>query len=120
MLDVLPTVSADGFSIQMTLKGIITEFLGYKTGDHFTFKPTASPKPQLRVRTLTSDANVWDGQTIVLGGMMDQVDEAKKASERKNLLVFVTATIVDAAGNRVHTDELSFTTNSIPKQPGER
>ena len=37
---------------------------------------------------------------------------------RKNLMIFVTATIVDPAGNRVHSDdELPFAQNAIPSQP---
>jgi hypothetical protein len=38
----------------------------------------------------------------------------------KNLMIFVTATIVDPAGNRVHSDdELPFAQSTIPPQaPG--
>ena len=42
-------------------------------------------------------------------------------SEKKNLLIFVTATIIDPAGNRVHSDEdLPFAkaaTTTVPPQP---
>jgi hypothetical protein len=39
---------------------------------------------------------------------------------KKNLMIFVTATIVDPAGNRVHSDdELPFAQSTIPQQqPG--
>ena len=41
-----------------------------------------------------------------------------KSSLKQNLMIFVTATIVDPAGNRVHSDdELPFAQNSIPPQP---
>jgi general secretion pathway protein D len=43
-----------------------------------------------------------------------------KISSKKNLMIFVTATIVDPAGNRVHSDdELPFAQSTIPpQQPG--
>jgi type II secretory pathway component GspD/PulD (secretin) len=41
-----------------------------------------------------------------------------KMVDKKNLMIFVTATIVDPAGNRVHSDdELPFTQTAIPAQP---
>jgi type II secretory pathway component GspD/PulD (secretin) len=39
-------------------------------------------------------------------------------STKKNLVIFVTPTIIDPAGNRVHTDDqLPFALNSLPQQP---
>jgi type II secretory pathway component GspD/PulD (secretin) len=41
-----------------------------------------------------------------------------KNSTKKNLMIFVTATMVDPAGNRMHTDdELPFAQTAIPAQP---
>ena len=41
-----------------------------------------------------------------------------KTTQKKNLTIFVTATIIDPAGNRVHSDdELPFAQNAIPSQP---
>ena len=41
-----------------------------------------------------------------------------KSTTKKNLMIFVTATIVDPAGNRVHSDdELPFAQSAIPPQP---
>ncbi len=41
-----------------------------------------------------------------------------KTAIKKNLMIFVTATIVDPAGNRVHSDdELPFAQTGIPTQP---
>jgi general secretion pathway protein D len=41
-----------------------------------------------------------------------------KVAVKKNLMIFVTATIVDPAGNRLHSDdELPFAQNAIPPQP---
>ena len=41
-----------------------------------------------------------------------------KQTQKDNLMIFVTATIVDPAGNRVHSDdELPFNPVTIPVQP---
>jgi general secretion pathway protein D len=152
-LDVVPYVSADGFTIQMTILPTITEFLGYD--DPGAFVPQAQsvsggvggaslpitaqlPLPHFRVRQVTTSAIVWDGQTIVLGGLItenvtkykDQVpvlgdlpligrlfrSEASQ-TKKKNLVIFVTPTIIDPAGNRFHSDdEMPFAQNAIPPQ----
>jgi len=150
-LDVMPTVSADGFSIQMVLIPTFTEFLGYDNPGQFV--PQAQsvggstigipltavlPLPRLRVRQVVTTCNVWDGQTVVLGGLIsedirkikDKVPvlgdlpffgrlfrSESNESSKKNLLVFVTPTIIDPAGNRLHTDEeMPFARTSIPVQ----
>lgn len=152
VLDVLPTVSADGYTIQMTLIPTVTEFVGYDDQTAAKFVPQAQsvsgggqvgiplsgqlPLPVFRVRQVTTTAIVWDGQTIALGGLIsesvtkfrDKVpvlgdlpwlgrffrsesDEMKK----KNLMVFVTPTIIDPAGNRLFSDEeLPFAQHAIP------
>ena len=41
-----------------------------------------------------------------------------KSTAKQNLMIFVTALIVDPAGNRVHSDDdLPFTQNAVPPQP---
>jgi general secretion pathway protein D len=41
-----------------------------------------------------------------------------KVNSKKNLVIFVTPTIIDPAGNRVHTDEeMPFAQNLTPAQP---
>jgi len=51
----------------------------------------------------------------LVGGLFRSQTET---SVRKNLIVFVTATIVDPAGNRVHSNnELPFNPATIPPQP---
>jgi general secretion pathway protein D len=150
-LDVVPYVSADGYSIQMTIIPTISEFLGYD--DPGAFVPQAQvavgnnigtpitgvlPLPRLRTRYVTTSCVVWDGQTIVIGGLIaEDIRKIKdkipvlgdlplvgrlfrsesNSSSKKNLYIFVTPTIIDPAGNRVHSDEdLPFTQRSIPEQ----
>jgi Flp pilus assembly secretin CpaC/tetratricopeptide (TPR) repeat protein len=151
ILDVIPYVSADGYSIQMTLIPSMTEFLGYD--DPGPFIPTIQgaagnnlgipirsqlPLPKFRVRQVTTSAVVWDGQTIVLGGLIaETVNKIKdkvpvlgdlpllgrffrsesSATQKRNLVIFVTGTIIDPAGNPIHTpDNLPFDPNTIPPQ----
>ncbi len=152
-LDVIPYVSADGFTIQMTIIPTITEFLGYD--DPGAFVPQAQsvsggaggaavpiraqlPLPHFRLRQVTTSAIVWDGQTIALGGLItEDVQKFKdkvpslgdlpllgrlfrsesSSSKKKNLMIFVTPTIIDPSGNRQHTeDEMPFAASAIPMQ----
>jgi hypothetical protein len=47
--------------------------------------------------TMIATANIWDGQTLAL--------ISSNSNDKSRLVVFVTASVVDPAGNRVHTDE---------------
>ena len=150
-LDVIPYVSADGFTIQMTIIPTIVEFLGYD--DPGGFVPQVQsvglgasgvpltaqlPLPRIRLRQVTTSAIVWDGQTVVLGGLItEDVTKLKdkipflgdlplvgrlfrsesSSSAKKNLMIFVTPTIIDPAGNRMHSeDEMPFANQQIPSQ----
>src|SRR5690606_21606378 len=117
----------------------ITEFVGYD--DPGLFVPRAVtgsdtplesvlPLPRFRLRQVTTSAVVWDGQTIVLGGLLSEDVRRLKdkvpvlgdiplvgrffrsessSTFKKNLVIFVTPTIVDPAGNRLHSeDEMPF------------
>jgi general secretion pathway protein D len=154
VLDVIPSVSSDGFSIQMVLIPTYTEFVGYDPPGQFV--PTAQsvgggtiglpltaqlPLPHFRIRQVVTTCNVWDGQTIMLGGMIaDTVTKIKDKvpflgdlpifgrlfqsqssdSVKQNLVVFVTPTLIDPAGNRIHRDEdMPFAQNHIPPQPAQ-
>jgi general secretion pathway protein D len=97
------------------------------------------PQPKFRVGQMCTNVRVWDGQTVVLGGLLsetvatikDQVPmlgdlpllgwlfrSESKTIQKKNLLVFVTPTLIDPAGNRVHSEEdLPFTRAAVPPQP---
>jgi len=131
VLDVIPTVSEDGYTIHMTVIPTVTEFLGYDDPGSALPKHQAGsnegvvlPLPRMRIRQLTTSAVVWDGQTLVLGIANDQLI-TKQASggflkeknpdvEKKQLLVFITPTIIDPAGNRTNPDAESLPTRSRP------
>lgn len=146
LLDVVPYVLSDGYTINLTLIPSLTEFAGYATaptianvtgGLNVVQLPVILP--DFTVRQVITTVNIWDGQTVVLGGLItsqtqnenDKVpvigdlpilgrlfQSQTKATIKKNLMIFVTATIVDPAGNRVHSeDELPFAQSGIPPQP---
>ncbi|HEY1173412.1 MAG TPA: hypothetical protein VGH19_18730 [Verrucomicrobiae bacterium] len=152
VLDVIPYVSADGYTIQMTVIPTITEFIGYDNPGGFI--PQAQsvggatvgipltallPLPRTRQRVVVTSTVVWDGQTMVLGGLISEdVRNVKdkvpvlgdlpflgklfrsesKSTSKKNLIIFVTPTIIDPSGNRVNSDrEMPFARNSVPPQP---
>jgi general secretion pathway protein D len=152
VLDVVPYVSADGYTIQMTIIPTIKEFIGYDldTAKLFTAQAQSvgggtsnpltqtTPLPIFRLRQVVTSAVVWDGQTVVLGGLISEdVTKTKdkvpllgdlplagrlfrsesSSTKKKNLLIFVTPTIIDPAGNRVHVDEdLPFAQQTVPPQ----
>jgi general secretion pathway protein D len=144
-LDVIPFVSADGYTIQLNIVPTFTEFLGYDTDLARQFRTVVpnlpvqdTPLPRFRVRQVATSAIVWDGQTVVLGGLI--AENVKKTREKvpvlgdipllgrlfrteaadstkKNLVIFVTPTIIDPAGNRVHApDNLPYDPNRVPEQ----
>jgi general secretion pathway protein D len=146
VLDVVPYVLSDGFTINMALIPSLTEFNQYDTppnipnvtqGLNVVQLPVVLP--DFTVRQVVTTVNVWDNQTVVVGGLISsQVNDthdsvpflgdipvlgklfqsSSKTATKKNLMIFVTATLVDPAGNRVHSDDdLPFAQSQIPVQP---
>jgi general secretion pathway protein D len=147
ILDVVPYVLSDGYTINLTLIPSLIEFTGYQSppslngfsgsGLNVVLLPTALPA--FSVREVTTTVNVWDGQTVVLGGLIQSeitqekdtvpiigdipivgrlFQSSQKTETKRNLMIFVTATMIDPAGNRVHSDdELPFAQAGVPAQP---
>jgi general secretion pathway protein D len=136
-------------SIQVTIIPSLTEFLGYDDPGQFVPQSQAFvgntvalpiravlPLPHLRVRTVTTSATIWDGQTIAIGGLIAEEENKIKdkipvlgdiplvgrlfrseasSSTKKNLMIFVTARILDPAGRPVHDpNNLPYDPNSVP------
>ena len=147
VLDVIPYVLSDGCTLNLTLIPSLTEFNGYDTPPTIPGVNVANVVqvptilPRFIVRQVVTTVNIWDNQTVVLGGLISSAIQTQKdkvpvlgdlplvgrlfqsqskTSVKKNLMIFVTCTIVDPAGNRVHSDdELPFLQNTIPpQQPG--
>jgi type II secretory pathway component GspD/PulD (secretin) len=149
VLDVVPYVLSDGYTINLTLIPSLVDFAGYATpppvstvsGQVSSLNVVQLPVvlPTFTVRQVITTVNIWDNQTIVIGGLIssstastkDKVpvlgdlpgvgvlfQSSSKSVQKKNLMIFVTSTIVDPAGNRVHSDdELPFAQTAIPEQP---
>ena len=146
ILDVVPYVLSDGYTINMALIPSVTLFDGYQTPPpipsvtgNLNVVQLPVVLPYLTVRQVVTSVNVWDNQTVVIGGLISsEVQSTKqqvpvigdlpmvgklfqsqsKTTEKKNLMIFVTATIVDPAGNRVHSDDdLPFAQTAVPAQP---
>jgi len=123
-VDVVPYVTADGYTIQLTVTPTITERIEDPAPG--TFVPTIQsghggipltgqlPLPRVRVRQVVASCTVWDGQTVVL------LLQPYKPHGR-NTVVFVTTTIIDASGNRKNSDEsLIFAQKAVPPQPTDK
>jgi type II secretory pathway component GspD/PulD (secretin) len=118
VLNLVPHVSEDGRSIQLTVTATVSEFLGYDQpareesvkvyvdGKAQQAKP---PHPRIRERILERTVVLRDGETLVLGNPKSEVTTYAKdgspthsaGSLEKDLLVFITPTIIDSAGNRI-------------------
>jgi general secretion pathway protein D len=146
VLDVVPVVLSDGYTMNLTLIPSDTEFVGYGTPPpipsvtgNLNVVELPIVLPDFTVKQVVTTVNIWDNQTIVIGGLItsatastkDKVpvigdlplvgnlfQSSSKTVAKQNLMIFVTATIVDPAGNRVHSDdELPFAQTAIPTQP---
>ena len=140
-LEVEPTVGPDGYTIELSLSPQITEFLGFVNygspiytdaayRDSLTDTPIIGTKrvmltannidqPIFSVRQVDTQVTVYDGQTVVLGGLMRE--DVQKVQDKtpilgdaplvgslfrsssnqrikRNLLIFVTAGLLDPAG----------------------
>ena len=142
--DVVPLVMADGYTINLKAIGWRTEFFGYAdpkgikgittnwNGSEIKL-PVSLPAVQLS--SASSQALLYDGQTLVMfpkqQPLMLQSPSDEKSQQRiakyiqqaekngnKTLVVFITATLIDPVGNRMHSDkDMSFAQNSVPQQP---
>lgn len=128
-IDIVPNVLPDNFTIDLTAIPSIIQFLDYD-------KMAISTSPSFRIQEMTVHVKLWDNQTVVLGNLKSKfigftngvettnetkfTDAEKTGSvPNKTLIVFVTATIVDPAGNRVNSDKelrLVEKKNAIPPQ----
>jgi Flp pilus assembly secretin CpaC len=132
VLDVVPYVLSDGYTINLAVIPSVTEFLGYDKSTNTTAVHNRAGEkinvpqvlPRFTVRQVATTLNLWDGQTAILGGLPEttyvngSVVTAKPKTDDKELLVFITASVVDPAGNRIHADdELPSAQKGIPPQP---
>lgn len=168
-LEVEPTVGPDGYTIDLNLIPQVVEFEGFinygspiRTVNPALLNPVAGGaaallgtpssviltenvinQPIFSTRKVTTSVSIWDGQTVVLGGLMrediqkvedkvpilgdipllgrafrSQVDQHLK----RNLLIFVTARLINPAGETIlQTEEAEEVVEplGLPQAPME-
>jgi len=119
VLDVVPIAADDGVTISLNVTATIRGFLGYGESTDSEqvqvyvdgkAQSTKPPLPRFRVRQLHTVSKFADGETVMLGKPTDVVMSYDKegnavnepGNEPKDLLVFLTTTLIDPAGNPIH------------------
>jgi general secretion pathway protein D len=139
LLNVTPQVGPDGYTINLTLIPEVSDFEGFidygsrsGLGDDAAANNNAGgqiyisfpyPQPIFNTRRVTTSVIIWDGQTVVIGGLIRE--DAMKIKDKipflgdipllgklfrselennikRNLLVFVTAKLINPAGELIH------------------
>jgi len=165
ILDVTPTLEQETNTIQLELNPTVTEFDGFinygnpinatvqaigviaevaPTSKTFVSTENAINQPVFSVREVKTNLSIYDGQTVVMGGLMredvqkveDKVPflgdipfagrlfrtSAEKHTKR-NLIMFVTASLIDPSGQPVVSNEelemISSNFNDTETQPPE-
>jgi beta-lactamase regulating signal transducer with metallopeptidase domain len=153
ILDAVPRVMDDHYTIDLKMTASLTEFLGYAAGPTNAFDdrwPNAVTNaggervnlpvvlPAVQIRSSSTHVNLRDGQTVVLWlsqaqarqvAFNDQdnwrealvaqhIEQATKKNGSTEVLVFITPTLIDPAGNRIHSDDdLLLAPGAFPPQP---
>ena len=134
VLDVVPMVLPGNYKIDLKTTASLIGFLGYADTKNLpaNYATNAAGKkiviptvqPEFQVKQASLQATIYDGQTLVLFPQQNETSESiypddekssklvaqyiKKTEEKypnKILVVFVTATLIDPAGNRLHSDD---------------
>ena len=146
-LAVTPTVEDDDYSISLDLNPRVTEFDGFVeyggqsiaiSGGTTVNVPSGFFQPIFSVREMNTKVTVWDGATVVMGGLTRE--EVKKvndkvpflgdipgvgrlfrsegeSNQKRNLLIFVTANLVSPGGSLKKQDVRGVTPNSLFQNP---
>jgi general secretion pathway protein D len=146
-LQVTPTVEEDDYSISLDLAPKVTEFEGFVeyggtsvaiSGGTTVTVPAGFYQPIFSVRELTTKVTIWDGATLVMGGLTRE--EVKKvhdkvpilgdipligrafrsqgeSSQKRNLLIFVTANLVSPGGSPKNQSLRSVAPSSMFQNP---
>jgi len=157
-LEVEPTVGPDGYTIDLNLVPQVVEFEGFinygspintinpaalsvagaLTGQssQVTLTDNVINQPIFSTRKVTTSVSIWDGQTVVLGGLMRE--DVQKVNDKvpglgdiplvgrlfrsqveqhikRNLVIFVTARLLNPAGEPIQSmDEKDETVEPLP------
>ncbi len=146
-LDVTPTVEEDNYSISLNLHPRVTEFEGFVeyggpsvaiTSTHNVTVPSGFFQPIFTIREIKTKVTVWDGATVVMGGLTRE--EVKtvtdkipvlgdvpllgrlfrsegETAQKRNLLIFVTANLVSPGGSPKKQSLKNVQSNSLFQNP---
>lgn len=129
-LKVRPSIARNSDTITLSLMPSVTQITGYDTLESVEYVPSVGEdpvsktiqRPRFATRTLATNLHIRNGQTVVLGGLsLETVAESsngvpglrkvpvlghlfqsqQRSSDRSNLLIFVTAHIIDPSGAKI-------------------
>lgn len=130
ILNVTPVVGPDGYTIDLTMLPEVVELAGWV--DYGTtiedidgaMRQIPIIQPIFHARSIATSITIWDGHTVVMGGLITEGQTTKEdkvpilgdiplvgslfrsrtsESVKRNLLIFVTARLVDPAGVKIPT-----------------
>jgi general secretion pathway protein D len=134
ILQVVPEVSAEGQMINLTMNPQVVSEPSWKNYGSRVPVPNTDPvqymelpmeQPFFKIRSVSTSVSIYNGATVVMGGMITEVRSSSddkvpllgdipylgrlfhskaEHSEKRNLLIFVTARLVDPAGRAVKTN----------------
>ena len=159
-LEVEPVVGPDGVTIDLNLVPQVVEFEGFinygspilapsssflntvtgglVSSPQSVLTPNVINQPIFSTRKVTTSVSVWDGQTVVLGGLMRE--DVQKTEDRtpllgdipivgrlfrtnaeqhikRNLVIFVTARLVNPGGQLVNSNEETEESEDVIEPP---
>jgi len=146
-LKVTPTVEEDDYSISLDLNPRVTEFDGFVeyggpsvavSGSTTVTVPSGFYQPIFSVRDISTKVTIWDGATLIMGGLTRE--EVKKvndkvpvlgdlpllgrmfrskgeSTQKRNLLIFVTANLVSPGGSPKKQSLQGVAPNSVFRNP---
>lgn len=148
-LKVTPTVEEDDHSISLDLNPRVTEFDGFVeyggpsiaiSGGTTVTVPSGFYQPIFSVRDISTRVTIWDGATIVMGGLTRE--EVKRvndkvpilgslplvgrmfrskgqSAQKRNLLIFLTANLVSPGGAHAHADRQRLALATTSRRIGD-
>ncbi|HVU24844.1 MAG TPA: type II secretory pathway, component PulD [Opitutus sp.] len=146
-LKVTPTVEEDDYSISLDLNPRVTEFDGFIeyggpsiaiSGSTTVNVPSGFFQPIFSVRDITTKVTIWDGATLVMGGLTrEEVKNVNdkvpllgdlpllgrafrskgESAQKRNLLIFVTANLVSPGGSPKKQNLPNVAPNSLFQNP---
>jgi general secretion pathway protein D len=143
-LEVEPTVGSDNYTIDLRLVPEVTEFEGFINygspilNRRIVVTENVINYPVFSERKVETSVSIYDGQTVVLGGLMRE--DVQKVNDKtpllgdipmagalfrsqsdqhikRNLVIFVTATLIDPAGQALAAEQFAAQDLNLEEVP---